>query len=104
MKETVNVAGDSVIGSEIDGSVILPMPKATDANAAQWGGSDLTVNGSWTTCLLARSWDDEFIPARFFGRNRFVRSYKTSKKMNRMRTQTFFEQKARRSKESFLVV
>ena len=38
-----NVAGDSVIGSEIDGSVILPMPKATDANAAQWGGSDLTV-------------------------------------------------------------
>ena len=38
-----NVAGDSVIGSEIDGSVILPMPKATDANAAQWGGSDLTA-------------------------------------------------------------
>ena len=41
--EYKNVAGDSVIGSEIDGSVILPMPKATDANAAQWGGSDLTV-------------------------------------------------------------
>ena len=38
-----NVAGDSVIGSQLDGSVILPMPKATDANAAQWGGSDLTV-------------------------------------------------------------
>ena len=38
-----NVAGDSVIGSQISGSIILPMPKATDANAAQWGGSDLTV-------------------------------------------------------------
>ena len=43
VKNGSNVAGDSVIGSEIDGSVILPMPKATDANAAQWGGSDLTV-------------------------------------------------------------
>ena len=38
-----NVAGDSVAGSQLDGSVILPMPKATDANAAQWGGSDLTI-------------------------------------------------------------
>ena len=38
-----NVAGDSVIGSKLDGSIILPMPKATDANAAQWGGSDLTI-------------------------------------------------------------
>ena len=41
--QVTNVAGDSVIGSEIDGSVILPMPKPTDANAAQWGGSDLTI-------------------------------------------------------------
>ena len=41
--EFKNVAGDSVIGSKLDGSIILPMPKATDANAAQWGGSDLTV-------------------------------------------------------------
>ena len=38
-----NVAGDSVVGSQISGSIILPMPKATAANAAQWGGSDLTV-------------------------------------------------------------
>ena len=42
-KDGSNVAGDSVAGSKLDGSVILPMPKATDANAAQWGGSDLTV-------------------------------------------------------------
>ena len=43
VRDGSNVAGDSVVGSEIDGSVILPMPKATDANAAQWGGSDLTA-------------------------------------------------------------
>ena len=38
-----NVAGDSVAGSQLEGSIVLPMPKATDANAAQWGGSDLTI-------------------------------------------------------------
>ena len=41
----INVAGDSVIGSKLDGSVILPMPKATDVNGVEWGGSDLTVTG-----------------------------------------------------------
>ena len=61
-----NVAGDSVIGSEIDGSVILPMPKATDANAAQWGGSDLTVTD--LMALGTAKGLDEFSPARFFGR------------------------------------
>jgi len=61
-----NVAGDSVIGSEIDGSVILPMPKATDANAAQWGGSDLTVTDLMSLGVAAAT--DEFSPTRFFGR------------------------------------
>ena len=61
-----NVAGDSVIGSEIDGSVILPMPKATDANAAQWGGSDLTVTDLMS--LSTAKFTDEFSPARLFGR------------------------------------
>ena len=61
-----NVAGDSVIGSEIDGSVILPMPKATDANAAQWGGSDLTVTD--LMALGAAEGIDKFSPARLFGR------------------------------------
>ena len=61
-----NVAGDSVIGSEIDGSVILPMPKATDANAAQWGGSDLTVTDLMS--LSVAKFTDEFSPARLFGR------------------------------------
>ena len=64
--EYKNVAGDSVIGSEIDGSVILPMPKATDANAAQWGGSDLTVTD--LAALGTAKGLDEFSPARLFGR------------------------------------
>ena len=64
--EFKNVAGDSVIGSEIDGSVILPMPKATDANAAQWGGSDLTVTDLMSLGVAAAT--DEFSPTRLFGR------------------------------------
>ena len=64
--ENINVAGDSVIGSEIDGSVILPMPKATDANAAQWGGSDLTVTD--LAALGTAEGIDKFSPARLFGR------------------------------------
>ncbi len=40
-----NVAGDSVIGSKIKGSIILPMPKPTDVNGAEWGKSELTVTG-----------------------------------------------------------
>ena len=40
-----NVAGDSVIGSKIMGSIILPMPKPTDVNGAEWGKSELTITG-----------------------------------------------------------
>ena len=40
-----NVAGDGVVGSPIAGTIILPMPKPTDVNAAEWGGSDLTSTG-----------------------------------------------------------
>jgi hypothetical protein len=41
----VNVAGDSVIGSDLLGSVLLPMPKATDVNGVEWGKSELTISG-----------------------------------------------------------
>ena len=41
----INVAGDSVIGSNPLGSVILPMPKATDVNGVEWGKSELTISG-----------------------------------------------------------
>ena len=54
--ETVNVAGDSVLGSKIAGSIILPMPKATDANAAGGGGRDLTVT-ELGTLGLAQGFD-----------------------------------------------
>ena len=43
--QTVNVAGDSVVGSELMGSILLPMPKATDVNGVEWGKSELTSTG-----------------------------------------------------------
>ena len=43
--KTINRAGDSVIGSELKGSILLPMPKATDVNGAEWGKSELTISG-----------------------------------------------------------
>ena len=40
-----NVAGDSVKGSKLMGSILLPMPKATDVNGVEWGKSELTISG-----------------------------------------------------------
>ena len=65
--QTVNVAGDSVIGSKLDGSVILPMPKATDANAAGWGGSDLTATEIGTLGLAQTLDANPNSIARFLG-------------------------------------
>ena len=39
------VAGDSVVGSDLMGSILLPMPKATDVNGVEWGKSELTSTG-----------------------------------------------------------
>ena len=39
------VAGDSVVGSDLMGSILLPMPKATDVNGVEWGKSELTATG-----------------------------------------------------------
>ena len=39
------VAGDSVVGSDIRGTVILPMPKVTDVNGVEWGKSELNSAG-----------------------------------------------------------
>ena len=41
----INVAGDSVRGSKPKGSILLPMPKPTDVNAADWGKSELNESG-----------------------------------------------------------
>ena len=43
--EERNVAGDSVIGSNPMGSILLPMPKVTDVNGVEWGKSELNING-----------------------------------------------------------
>ena len=34
-----------MIGSDLMGSVLLPMPKATDVNGVEWGKSELTISG-----------------------------------------------------------
>ena len=45
VERTVSVAGDSVVGSTLMGSVLLPMPKVTDVNGVEWGKSELTISG-----------------------------------------------------------
>ena len=42
---TVNKPGDSMKGSELEGTVILPMPKVVDTNGAEWGESELNILG-----------------------------------------------------------
>ena len=44
-KQDANVAGDSVKGSILQGSVLLPMPKVVDVNGADWGENKLTAFG-----------------------------------------------------------
>ena len=40
-----NVAGDSVLGMEQLGSVVLPMPKVVDTNGCEWGESKVNIFG-----------------------------------------------------------
>ena len=42
---TTNSAGDSVLGMEQLGTVILPMPKVVDTNGAEWGESKINILG-----------------------------------------------------------
>ena len=44
-KYNVNKPGDSMLGSQLEGSVILPMPKVVDTNGAEWGESELNILG-----------------------------------------------------------
>ena len=44
-KQDQNVAGDSVKGSRLQGSVLLPMPKVVDVNGADWGENKITAFG-----------------------------------------------------------
>ena len=45
--ESINQSGPdgSVAGKEYDGFAILPMPKVSDSNGAEWGDSDLNIFG-----------------------------------------------------------
>ena len=43
--QTTNIAGESVKGSELQGSVLLPMPKVVDVNGADWGENKLSAFG-----------------------------------------------------------
>ena len=40
-----NVSGDSVLGMEQLGSVVLPMPKVVDTNGCEWGESKVNIFG-----------------------------------------------------------
>ena len=42
--EMVGVKGGTVLG-DLVGSIILPMPKATDTNGAEWGKNELNIQG-----------------------------------------------------------
>jgi len=43
--QKIQVQGDKLIGSDIMGSIFLPMPKAQDVNATAWGKSELNASG-----------------------------------------------------------
>ena len=52
--ETIKREGGSVLG-DLVGSIILPMPKATDTNGAEWGKSELNAQGMAALNLAAFS-------------------------------------------------
>ena len=51
---TVNKPGDSMLGSELEGTVILPMPKVVDTNGAEWGESELNILGLAAASLAGK--------------------------------------------------
>ena len=51
---TVNKPGDSMLGSQLEGSVILPMPKVVDTNGAEWGESELNILGLAAASLAGK--------------------------------------------------
>ena len=43
--ERVITEGDSMLGSQLQGSVMLPMPKVVDTNGCEWGESEVNIFG-----------------------------------------------------------
>ena len=43
--ERVRKEGDSMLGSQLQGSILLPMPKVVDTNGCEWGESEVNIFG-----------------------------------------------------------
>ena len=43
--ERTRKEGDSMLGSQLQGSVLLPMPKVVDTNGCEWGESEVNIFG-----------------------------------------------------------
>ena len=89
-----NVAGDSVKGSKLMGSILLPMPKATDVNGVEWGKSELTQTGLLALGAAEKSLNalDFFTPfGNPSGKSREDRMLDARAKRSAGRPQNFFE-------------
>ena len=53
-KYNINKPGSSMLGSILDGTVILPMPKVVDTNGAEWGESELNILGLAAASLAGK--------------------------------------------------
>ena len=58
--------GGSMVGNQLKGSVMLPMPKVVDTNGCEWGESELNVFG--LTAVQAAEQGMDFLGNQMFGR------------------------------------
>ena len=60
------VEGDSMLGNQLQGSVILPMPKVVDTNGCEWGESELNIFG--LAAVAGAEQGQKIIGNKFLGR------------------------------------
>ena len=60
------VEGDSMLGNQFLGSVILPMPKVVDTNGCEWGESELNIFG--LAAVAGAEQGQKIIGNKFLGR------------------------------------
>ena len=53
-----DVAGGTMLGNRLMGSVLLPMPKVVDTNGAEWGESELNIFGLAATSVASKFFGD----------------------------------------------
>ena len=63
--ERVREEGDSMLGNQLLGSVMLPMPKVVDTNGCEWGESELNIFG--LAAVAAAEQGQQLIGKSFFG-------------------------------------